>query len=188
MRSIVGRFLEHTRVFYFENGGKPLVYCSSADWMGRNLHRRVETCFPVLDRRLKRRIYKEGLEPYLADDTQAWLMQGDGSYERAVRNRGAPHCLPEPAARQARRDRHRPHQRQAPPEGPGRVRAGQHRSRAGPADARELIEETVLRDAPTLLFVEHNAAFLDLVSTRCVELMPSSYGRRPASHHQMSGR
>ena len=90
VRSIVGRFLEHTRVFYFENGGKPLVYCSSADWMGRNLHRRVETCFPVLDRRLKRRIYKEGLEPYLADDTQAWLMQSDGGYERAVRSADRP--------------------------------------------------------------------------------------------------
>ena len=86
VRSIVGRFLEHTRAVYFENAGKPLIYCSSADWMGRNLHRRVETCFPVLDRRLKRRIYKEGLEPYLADDTQAWLMRSDGSYERAVRN------------------------------------------------------------------------------------------------------
>ena len=86
VRSIVGRFLEHTRVFYFENGGKPLIYCSSADWMGRNLHRRVETCFPVLDRRLKRRIYQEGLEPYLADDTQAWLMRSDGGYERAVQN------------------------------------------------------------------------------------------------------
>ena len=84
MRSIVGRFLEHTRVFYFENRGRSLIYCSSADWMGRNLHRRVETCFPILDRRLKRRIYKEGLEPYLADDTQAWLMRSDGSYERAV--------------------------------------------------------------------------------------------------------
>ena len=58
--------------------------------MGRNLHRRVETCFPVLDRRLKRRIYKEGLEPYLADDTQAWIMQSDGGYERAVRNPDRP--------------------------------------------------------------------------------------------------
>ena len=86
VRSIVGRFLEHTRVFYFENGGEPLVYCASADWMGRNLHQRVETCFPILDQRLKRRIYEEGLEPYLADDTQAWLMQADGSYERASRD------------------------------------------------------------------------------------------------------
>src|SRR5690606_3119974 len=61
VRSIVGRFLEHTRVYYFEHGGAKKLYCASADWMGRNLFSRVETCFPVLDPALKKRIYKDGL-------------------------------------------------------------------------------------------------------------------------------
>ena len=84
VRSIVGRFLEHTRIFYFENGDdEERVYLSSADWMERNFFRRVETCFPVEDRRLRQRIIEESLENYLADNTQAWLLQSDGSYRRA---------------------------------------------------------------------------------------------------------
>jgi polyphosphate kinase len=78
VRSIVGRFLEHTRVFWFQNGD-PQVYLSSADWMGRNFFSRVETCFPVLDQVLARRIQQE-LELYLTDNTQAWQLQTDGSY------------------------------------------------------------------------------------------------------------
>lgn len=64
-RSIVGRFLEHTRVYYFYNNGDTRVYCSSADWMERNLFKRVEVCFPIENTRLKKRIYQQGLENYL---------------------------------------------------------------------------------------------------------------------------
>ncbi|MFX5453255.1 RNA degradosome polyphosphate kinase, partial [Acinetobacter baumannii] len=83
VRSIVGRFLEHTRVFYFENGGDPKVFCSSADWMDRNLFQRVETCFPINDPALRRRIIDDGLKVYLADNSQAWLLQSDGAWQRA---------------------------------------------------------------------------------------------------------
>ncbi|SFD04428.1 polyphosphate kinase [Thiohalospira halophila DSM 15071] len=82
VRSIIGRFLEHTRVFYFENGGDPEVFGSSADWMERNFFRRVETCFPFQDPALRRRVIAE-LETYLADNTQAWILQSDGIYRRA---------------------------------------------------------------------------------------------------------
>ncbi|MGZ5123209.1 MAG: polyphosphate kinase 1 [Burkholderiales bacterium] len=80
VRSVVGRFLEHTRVFYFQAGGSDDVYLSSADWMPRNLFRRVEVCFPVFDVKLKKRIITEGLMPYLQDNTQAWQMDADGAY------------------------------------------------------------------------------------------------------------
>ena len=83
VRSIVGRFLEHTRVYYFSNNGNPHVYCSSADWMDRNLFNRVEACFPIEDPALKKRIYQQGLFNYLKDNQQAWLLQGDGSWVRA---------------------------------------------------------------------------------------------------------
>jgi hypothetical protein len=66
VRSVVGRFLEHTRVFYFYADGAQHIYLSSADWMDRNFFRRIELCFPVLEPKLKRRILKEGLMPYLA--------------------------------------------------------------------------------------------------------------------------
>lgn len=81
VRSIIGRFLEHTRVYYFENGGEPEVYCASADWMERNLFRRVETCFPIDNRELRERIIHE-LQYYMNDNTQAWVLQPDGSYQR----------------------------------------------------------------------------------------------------------
>lgn len=80
VRSIIGRFLEHTRVFYFFNDGAEDVYLSSADWMGRNFFGRVETCFPVLDAELKQRVVAEGLRPYLDDNAQAWIMGEDGQY------------------------------------------------------------------------------------------------------------
>ena len=88
VRSIVGRFLEHSRVFYFRNGGDEQVYLSSADWMDRNFFRRIETCFPVLNPKLKKRVINEGLKPYLRDNVQAWEMQSDGSYRRR-KTRGA---------------------------------------------------------------------------------------------------
>jgi polyphosphate kinase len=91
VRSIVGRFLEHTRIFYFRNGGDERVYLSSADWMDRNFFRRIETAFPVLNPKLKKRVIGEGLKPYLRDNMQAWEMQPDGSY-RHRRKRGAKAC------------------------------------------------------------------------------------------------
>ena len=80
VRSIIGRFLEHTRVFYFENGGEPKVFISSADWMGRNFFNRVETCLPIEDKSIRRRIIKETFDTYLGDNAQAWSLQSDGSY------------------------------------------------------------------------------------------------------------
>ncbi|MGF6790477.1 polyphosphate kinase [Paraburkholderia sp. 35.1] len=82
VRSIVGRFLEHHRIYYFYDGGKEQVYLSSADWMDRNLFRRVEVAFPVNNRRLKRRVIAEGLSAFLGDNQSAWLMQSDGHYRR----------------------------------------------------------------------------------------------------------
>ncbi|WP_194713999.1 polyphosphate kinase 1 [Noviherbaspirillum soli] len=82
VRSIIGRFLEHSRIFYFRNDLKHDVYLSSADWMSRNLFRRIEVAFPVLDRALKRRVLQEGLDPYLKDNTNAWELGPDGRYTR----------------------------------------------------------------------------------------------------------
>jgi len=82
VRSVVGRFLEHHRIYYFYADGSENVYLSSADWMDRNLFRRIEVAFPVLDRRLKRRVIAEGLSALLGDNQAAWLMQRDGHYQR----------------------------------------------------------------------------------------------------------
>jgi polyphosphate kinase len=81
VRSIVGRFLEHSRVYYFRNGGKEEFYCASADWMERNLLRRNESCFEIRQRRLTDQI-RADLELFLADNCQAWLLHGDGTYEQ----------------------------------------------------------------------------------------------------------
>jgi len=91
VRSVIGRFLEHTRVFRFHAAGEDLVFCSSADWMNRNLERRVELAWPVRAPALKARVVRETLEIYLQDDTQAWQMRPDGSYER-VQPAGPPLC------------------------------------------------------------------------------------------------
>lgn len=82
VRSIVGRFLEHSRIFLFRNDGANEIYLSSADWMNRNLFRRVEIAFPVLDKQLKKRILDEGLKPYLKDNQNAWELDGEGRYHR----------------------------------------------------------------------------------------------------------
>ncbi len=82
VRSIIGRFLEHSRIFQFKAGGAQNVYLSSADWMDRNFFRRIEICFPILDPKLKRRVIMEGLRPYLKDNCQAWEMDGEGMYHR----------------------------------------------------------------------------------------------------------
>jgi polyphosphate kinase len=81
VRSIVGRFLEHSRVYYFRNNGKEEYYCSSADWMDRNFFRRNEACFPIRQKPLKQRLMKD-LKVFLADNCQAWVLRGDGSYEK----------------------------------------------------------------------------------------------------------
>ncbi|HZQ60352.1 MAG TPA: polyphosphate kinase 1 [Casimicrobiaceae bacterium] len=91
VRSIVGRFLEHSRVYWFANAGEPQIFCSSADWMERNLLRRIEVCFPILDPELATRVYEEALDNYLADNVQAWLLHADGHYERAQPGDAAPH-------------------------------------------------------------------------------------------------
>ena len=83
VRSIVGRFLEHSRVYWFANNGAAEIYCASADWMERNLMRRIEVAFPIRDPALAQRVYDETLANYLADNTQAWLLASDGSYQRA---------------------------------------------------------------------------------------------------------
>ncbi|GBG13718.1 polyphosphate kinase [Novimethylophilus kurashikiensis] len=95
VRSIVGRFLEHSRIYYFLNGGAQDVYLASADWMYRNFFRRIETCFPVLDQKLKKRVLKEGLEPYLKDNLQAWEMQADGCYRHKKPGRAQPYSAQE---------------------------------------------------------------------------------------------
>jgi polyphosphate kinase len=83
VRSIVGRFLEHSRIFYFENGGEPEVYLGSADWMSRNLHERVEVLFPLKNPLLRDRVVHEILAAYLADNMKARFLQKDGRYLRA---------------------------------------------------------------------------------------------------------
>ena len=88
VRSVIGRFLDHSRVYWFRNGGEPEIYCSSADWMERNLMRRVETCFPILDPKLAERVFDEELANYLADNLNAWLLQHDGSYARVSPREG----------------------------------------------------------------------------------------------------
>lgn len=87
VRSIVGRFLEHTRVFYFENDGNAEVWAGSADLMKRNLLRRVETAFPVETKRLRQRIIDD-LHVYLSDNSQAWLLSSEGRYHRAELKEG----------------------------------------------------------------------------------------------------
>jgi polyphosphate kinase len=82
LRSVMGRFLEHPRVFYFHNDGEEELYCSSADWMPRNFFRRVEVAFPILDPKLRKRVIHEAFELHLQDNTQAWELHADGTYLR----------------------------------------------------------------------------------------------------------
>jgi polyphosphate kinase len=83
IRSIIGRFLEHSRVYYFHNGGNEEFFCSSADWMDRNFFRRNETCFPIKQKKLKERLRKD-LQLFLDDNTGAWILHGDGCYEQVT--------------------------------------------------------------------------------------------------------
>jgi polyphosphate kinase len=82
VRSIVGRFLEHSRIYYFRNDLAHDVYLSSADWMNRNLFRRIEVAFPIHDKALKKRVLDEGLHPYLKDNLNAWELDSDGKYHK----------------------------------------------------------------------------------------------------------
>lgn len=90
VRSIIGRFLEHHRIFYFFSGGKENVYLSSADWMERNFFRRIELAFPILDPKLKKRVITEGLKFYLGDNQLSWDMNGQGVYQRRRSARAKP--------------------------------------------------------------------------------------------------
>ena len=92
VRSVIGRFLEHTRVFYFRNDMKHDVYLASADWMDRNFFRRIEVCFPVLDKKLKKRVIDEGLKIYLKDNCQAWDMNSEGYYRHKNPRRAVRKC------------------------------------------------------------------------------------------------
>ena len=89
VRSILGRFLEHHRIWYFENDGTPDVWLASADWMGRNLFRRVEVAFPVRDPALRKRVVDEGLKAYLADNREAWELDAQGHWSKVKPRRGA---------------------------------------------------------------------------------------------------
>ena len=82
VRSVIGRFLEHSRVFYFRAASEEHLYLSSADWMNRNMLRRVELAWPVHDAHLRQRIIDECLVAYLHDDRDAWDLQPDGRYKR----------------------------------------------------------------------------------------------------------
>ncbi|MFA6014722.1 MAG: polyphosphate kinase 1 [Gallionellaceae bacterium] len=92
VRSIIGRFLEHTRIFYFRNNLAHDVYLSSADWMDRNFFRRIEVCFPLLDPKLKKRVIDEGLKVYLQDNCQAWEMNADGGWNLKITRSPTPKC------------------------------------------------------------------------------------------------
>ncbi len=109
VRSIIGRFLEHHRVFYFFNDGAEDVYLSSADWMERNLHRRIEIAFPVRNPRLKRRVVRESLRYCLIDNVQAWEMLPDGRYRRKTsrggKQRSVQEMLLEDLGSKARKER-----------------------------------------------------------------------------------
>ena len=91
VRSVVGRFLEHSRVCWFANGGDAEIFCSSADWMERNFFRRVEISFPIRRPKYRDRILRD-LEAYLSDDTQSWSLGADGQYSRVPRGDGPPRC------------------------------------------------------------------------------------------------
>ncbi len=90
VRSVIGRFLEHSRIYYFRNDLAHDVYLASADWMDRNFFRRIEVCFPLLDKKLKKRVLDEGLKIYMQDNCQAWDMDSEGSYKLKRSPRAAP--------------------------------------------------------------------------------------------------
>jgi polyphosphate kinase len=92
VRSIVDRFLEHSRIAYFENAGQPQVFVMSADWMRRNFFRRLEIAFPIEEAALRKRICQEILPLMMADNTKAWTLNGDGNYVRVQPAKGEKSC------------------------------------------------------------------------------------------------
>ena len=90
VRNIVGRFLEHDRIYLFDNGGSPLLFCGSADWMTRNFFRRVEVLFPIHDPELRKRIVDEIVPTYLGDNEDARMLQPNGTYVHSPRPEGTP--------------------------------------------------------------------------------------------------
>jgi len=84
VRSILGRFLEHSRIYHFINGGEAETMAASADWMERNLFQRVETCFPILNPDDAARVVHESIELSFADNDSAWLLSSDGCYQQAT--------------------------------------------------------------------------------------------------------
>ncbi|PAT63515.1 polyphosphate kinase 1 [Psychrobacter sp. JB193] len=82
VRSVIGRFLEHTRIYYFYNNGAERLYCGSADWMDRNLFHRVEVAFPIENKKLFKQVYEDGLLNYLHDNTQSWALNGNGIWQQ----------------------------------------------------------------------------------------------------------
>ena len=89
VRSIIGRFLEHTRVYYFSNDGAHEVWCSSADAMERNMFHRVETCFPLLDKKVAQQVRKD-LDTYLVDNCKSWVLDREGQYHLQERGDAEP--------------------------------------------------------------------------------------------------
>ena len=90
VRSVVDRFLEHSRILYFDNACQPAVFLGSADWMPRNFFRRIEVVFPIEDGILRERVKRELLDIPLADNCKARLLQSDGSYNRPAPPSGGP--------------------------------------------------------------------------------------------------
>jgi len=90
VHAVIDRFLEHARIFHFDNGGTKELYCSSADWMPRNFRRRVEVMFPVLDPKLRSRVLLEILEPMANDNVKGWVLGADARYQRQKRGRNVP--------------------------------------------------------------------------------------------------
>jgi polyphosphate kinase len=123
--SIVDKFLEHSRIFYFENGGEPEVFLGSADWMPRNFFRRIEVMFPLEDDRLKLRVVDEILPVILSDNVKARVLAVDGRYQRMVVPEGTPavrsQLVLQEVAREAARERRTPESPQAPADGSARV-------------------------------------------------------------------
>jgi polyphosphate kinase len=91
VRSIVGRFLEHPRVYFFANDGDDELYCSSADWMERNFFRRIEVAFPIIDAELRATIVAD-LQLYLRDDQQAWVLGSEGRFMHVAAAKDSPPC------------------------------------------------------------------------------------------------
>jgi polyphosphate kinase len=101
VRSIIGQFLEHSRVFYFASGDQETLYLSSADWMNRNMLRRVELAWPVEDALLRKRIVQECLLAYLHDTVDAWVLHADGQYKRVQPSKSRSAKAKEPHSAQA---------------------------------------------------------------------------------------